>query len=191
MRLFVGIDCSRKCRQIIGNFQRTFSQSIVGSFIQNHHISMKFLGEVDETELMEIDLKLNSIKLPMITVQLSEFGVFGNSSSPSILYAGLESAGLMMLQAQIEELLGARFPSDYAQYVPHITMVRIASIKDEELFKVHRSLDLPQFRFDVYEFHLYKSELTPDGSVYDKLHTYSLEQPTKKLQQNYELPPLN
>lgn len=80
--------------------------------------------------------------------------------------------------------------SPQEKYIPHITLVRIKSIISKERFQYHLALPLPHFRFDVLEFVLFKSTLTPAGPKYEIIEKFPLSGPQKQLQKDYRLPPL-
>ncbi len=184
MRIFIAFSCQKKVTHILDEFAKQFTQSVLGTFTKQYHCTLAFLGEIDEQRIIEVHSYLSEIRFPRFRCTLSCFGAFG--TPPTILYASIASLELMNLQKIIaQDLMITK-----QEFVPHVTIVRIKEIKDSTLFKEHLALQMPQFHFDVDEISLYKSTSTEQGTLYEPLHTYLLEQPSKKIDKDFRLPPL-
>jgi RNA 2',3'-cyclic 3'-phosphodiesterase len=184
MRVFVAFACQKKVGQILDEFAKEFRKSILGSFTRQYHCTLGFLGEVDEQQIDNIHKSLSEIHFPRFRCTLSSFGAFGDPAS--ILYASVESIELKKLQHEVTQ----RVSCERKEFIPHITIARIQKIEDRTLLQKHIALKMPAFHFDVDEIILYKSIITEQGSQYEPLHTYLLEQPQKILQRDFKLPKL-
>ncbi|MBW2992587.1 RNA 2',3'-cyclic phosphodiesterase, partial [Candidatus Woesearchaeota archaeon] len=77
------------------------------------------------------------------------------------------------LKKKIDEALkDFNFKNDF-EFHPHITLARVKFVKDKLKFKelIH-SLRIEDSEFEVKQFKLIKSELTPEGPVYSDLEVF-------------------
>ncbi len=57
----------------------------------------------------------------------------------------------------------------------HLTIGRVRHVRDRRAFLAEiEALDIPPVEFTAGEFHLVQSTLTPDGPLYQNLHTFAL-----------------
>ena len=138
------------------------------------HITLKFLGEVPENKLEELDRLLKGIKHPQFSVEVKGVGVFPSWSNPRVLWVGAHSEGLFSLQSLVEErVFQLGIPREWRGFVPHITLGRTKSRIDISEF---RRLEGKYFgTFQVREFWLVRSTLTPSGSIYEVIRSYGLK----------------
>jgi 2'-5' RNA ligase len=94
------------------------------------HITLRFLGEVEENKAAQIAESLARIARPPFTVEIEGLGVF-HKKSGSVLWAKVASARkLTALAADINaavEKLGFEMPR--IPYVPHITLARLKTAR--------------------------------------------------------------
>lgn len=144
------------------------------------HLTLKFLGEVEEKMLPEMEDALSATvrgRSPF-SLDVSGIGTFPNIRRPRVVWIGLKDHGnnLIRLQKAIEkEFNGIGFSPEDRDFTPHITLGRIRSPKNVEklLRLVEKEKDVELNGFEVSNVHLMQSELRPAGAVYTEL--YSLE----------------
>ncbi|MFC4556745.1 RNA 2',3'-cyclic phosphodiesterase [Virgibacillus kekensis] len=91
------------------------------------HITLKFLGPVEEEQLSKLQNELTSLErktaFELFTGQL---GYFGNPRKPRVLWAGVEKTGsLEDLHQEVEKHASAAgFQSENRPYSPHITLAK-------------------------------------------------------------------
>ena len=94
--------------------------------VENYHITLRFIGDVEGHVADEIANALDRVRRPSFAVTLSGVGAFG-SRKPHSIYAGVSaSPDLAALQAEIERIcqrLG--LPADARKFVPHVTLARL------------------------------------------------------------------
>lgn len=94
--------------------------------VENYHITLRFIGDVEGHVADEIANALDKVRRPAFTLALSGVGAFG-SKKPHSVYAGVTaSPALFALQAEIERIcqrLG--LPADPRKFVPHVTLARL------------------------------------------------------------------
>lgn len=144
---------------------------------QQLHLTLRFLGDVDETSFEPLQEELGRIQLPPFSLAVAGTGAFPPRGLPRVLWAGLSpSPPLLSLARQVEEqVVAAGFPREHRPYSPHITLGRLTSANPAEVrhyLEEHRSFALPSFA--VERFILYGSRLTPKGAIHTPLSSHSL-----------------
>jgi 2'-5' RNA ligase len=94
--------------------------------VENYHITLRFIGDIEGHLADEIANKLDRVHRPSFPLRLSGVGAFG-SKKPHSIYAGVEnSSELSALQGEIDRIcqrLGV--PSDPRKFTPHVTLARL------------------------------------------------------------------
>jgi 2'-5' RNA ligase len=140
-----------------------FSTSIVGKWPieKNLHLTWVFLGETMQAD--EIVQKLRSIPPPISPVPLVSLALF--TRRRSILYAEVNRSAL---KETVHTLQSAGFAMQ--RFTPHITLCRIKKVTDRR--KLERSIEYyrgEELGVLLPTIHLYRSTLTPDGPIYERL----------------------
>lgn len=144
------------------------------------HLTLKFLGNIEEQKVPEIALNLDEIShFAPFPVTLAELGVFPHLGNPRVVWVGIRaSSELAHLQKQVEsQLTGIGFARENRPFKPHLTLARIKSRRNiaaliQKIREEGKALVLGEVLVD--RFHLYKSTLRPEGAQYEKLHTVVL-----------------
>ncbi len=101
--------------------------------VENYHITLRFIGDVEGHVADEIANALDRVRRPAFSIALSGVGAFG-SKKPHSIWAGVTpSPDLSALQAEIERIcqrVGA--PSDQRKFVPHVTLARLRNTSPVE-----------------------------------------------------------
>lgn len=144
---------------------------------ENLHLTLRFIGEVDNGCLHDIDEALATIAAPAFEVALDGVGQFGTGARSRILWAGVErNQALGHLHAKIESaLVRCGLPPEERRYSPHVTLARL---KEAPRDRVGRFIaDRGLFRagpFPVDGFTLFQSLLGRSGATYVPLARYPL-----------------
>src|SRR6185295_8481192 len=87
------------------------------------HLTLRFIGEVDERVAADIDDALSLISAPGFTLELAGVGEFGGKH-PRALWAGVRpNDALKHLQRKIETaLLRIDLPAEERKFTPHVTL---------------------------------------------------------------------
>lgn len=175
MRLFIAVDATKEIKECLRAVSNDMSKYIIGGAIKHHHITLKFLGDVDERKVDDIVNQLNKVKFKSFNVTVSNLGVFNNLNYVRIIWAGIDEGhnDLIGLNKKINYCLTKFNFKDDFKYHPHITLFRARNIVEKnELIKRLNSIKL-NLSFEVNKFTLYKSELKSDGPVYETLAEFS------------------
>jgi len=143
------------------------------------HITLKFLGDTEESKLFDIIEELTRIikNNRKLTLELNKFGVFRKGNEPKILWVGLKQNNfLTKIVDEIDKsFCNFGYSKDERRFKPHLTLLRFRG--HEEYFNVLKLLDvkLPTTVFCSDKIHLLKSELKKTGSVYTSIKSFTLE----------------
>jgi RNA 2',3'-cyclic 3'-phosphodiesterase len=145
--------------------------------VENLHLTLRFIGEVDEPTAGDIDQMLSGLREKAFELALRGVGEFGGRD-PHALWAGVSSSpALLHLVAKIESALQRMgLPAETRKYAPHVTLARL---RDAPIVKVRDFLGanagFDSGPFAVRSFALFSSFQTPRGSLYRVEQTYPLD----------------
>jgi 2'-5' RNA ligase len=175
MRLFVALSIP----DIVAQSLLLTQGGIPGAHWQTReqlHLTLRFIGEVDGREANDIDEALSTISAPRFSLALKGVGEFGGKK-PHAIWAGVsERTALDHLNRKIETAMQRiGLAADPRKFTPHVTLARLraAPIDRVVVWLADHAL-LFGAPFDVNEFRLYSSTLTPNGSVYVPVKSYPL-----------------
>lgn len=175
MRLFIAIDFSELNDYFI-ELQEQLPKDAKLTLTKTHHLTLKFLEEVQESQIEKIKEQLKKIEFEKFSVNLGDVGVFPNENYIKVVWAGINpKEQVIELQKNIEDsLIEFNFKKDFSSH-PHITLARVKFVKDKANFvdsskkiKVDKNKKLV-----VKNFKLIKSALTLEGPVYEDLEVFN------------------
>ncbi len=180
MRCFIALDLPREAINEIVKIQKLIKEKKLfdGKLVdgENLHLTLKFLGEIDEKRIEEVERRLKEIKLDNFEASIGKVGVFPSryNSYIRILWVELNGKGVFDLQKQIDECLSWLFEKEN-RFMSHITLARIKRVYDKNGFLEYvEKIKIPKIKFRADKFFLKKSELKPEGTVYEDLEEYKL-----------------
>lgn len=181
MRLFVAFDIPESLkRSIEKGLQklRTALPEVRWIPRNNWHATLKFLGEVPDERLPEVEAAVSSYlaDFPPATSHLTEMGAFPSADKARVLWVGLrdDSGALAGLAASLDKGLGALgFRSESRPLHPHITVARIKlPVSVRHLFEQAGPYDFDESPFDVTHATLYRSRLNRMGAEYQAMSSF-------------------
>jgi len=178
MRLFIGIRLPKEINEILHNIQKRIGNKdakIKWVFKKNLHLTLKFIGNVEEHKLEQIKKKLRGIIMEPMELSLDEIGVFSHGEVLRVIWVGIQPEKLVMdLQKKIDsEMLELGFDAD-TKFSAHLTLGRVKFVKKEkELFDKITKIKLNKSKFGIMDFCLIESKLTKDGPKYEVIERYS------------------
>ena len=146
----------------------------------NFHLTLKFLGDIDEAKVEPITAALERDLCPFscFTINAKGLGVFPDLKRPRILWVGLVCGELNALASRVEKAL---FPFGFAAerraFAPHLTVGRWREFNgsSKELGDEIKKWQGHDFgRSNVDEVILFQSVLKPEGAVYRPLKVVAL-----------------
>lgn len=173
MRTFIAIEIPSEIKSALAALQtelRRAGADVSWAKPESLHLTLNFLGEVDERLINEIEKACvdTASEFQPFTLKLNGVGVFPNSRQPRVLWAGLSGEVEMTVEIRKrldEKLAPFGFERDEKEFRPHLTIGRVKSNrKTRELIALADLYKLPALPFDVNEIVLMKSELHPAGA---------------------------
>lgn len=178
LRLFVGLSVPVLLRQRLTTLQGGI-EGARWTERENFHITLTFIGNVDEITAEAVDEALQTVKMEPFRLSLKGANLFDKAGDPAVLWTGVsQSEPLHRLKEKIDRALyTARVPFENRKYVPHVTLARLKNVEEIKIaeFIQQNSLFATE-EFDVTEFILYRSRQTKHGAVYEEVVEYPLEE---------------
>ena len=187
MRTFIAIPCPEELKDKIIEFQKRIKNLGKIKLVEreNIHLTLKFLGDVDENKINDIIEILDTItgneKNRNFKINLCGVGVFPDENYIKILWAGVfdGSEEILNLQRQIDtQLESLKFKKD-KRFHPHFTIARVNFLNSnnkKELRQVLAENSNTRFgEFEVKGFDVMKSELTSSGPVYSVIKKFEFK----------------
>lgn len=148
--------------------------------INKLHITLKFIGEIEEEKIDSIYFRLKNIldNYKKLELELDKFGFFYKDESPRILWLGLkENFTLTQLVLEIDSIINQfGIEKEKRKFKPHITFLRIKHKRNiNELMKA-KDVKFNNIKFNASKIYLFKSELFKTGSIYKPLKEFQLKE---------------
>lgn len=182
MRLFTAIELPKP---VLDHLQRAIDalrarpqlrDGISFSRPENLHVTLKFLGEVEDAHLPNLITALQKLRFGEMRFTVERFIVLPGQGPARVLAANLigDNSPLldlfMQLEATVQPLGIAR---EARAYKPHVTVARIRrpsrKLTAQTLIRIVDPRLLPTPEFTVTQGTLFQSVLTPTGPVYATL----------------------
>lgn len=184
MRLFVSIDLPDEFAEPIADLQAELSEAegIRPTDPTQTHVTLKFLGEVEEDRVPELEETLETaVAESGVSSFEAEYGGLGVFPSPdyiSVVWLGVhEGSGAMTrLHEAIErETTVMGFDPEDHEFTPHATIARMDHAGGKELVqRLVDERDPTVGRAAVGEIRLTESELASDGPLYSTVASIPL-----------------
>ena len=174
MRCFISIDLSEEVKEKVVFIQKELEKKglFTGKFTEkkNLHLTLKFLGEIDEDMIKNIDEKLKTINPQKFVATIDCIGVF---SPKFIRIIWLHISNIDKLQKKVDESLHGLFRPE-KRFMSHLTIARPKIISDKNAFlNIIDNISIDPISFEVKSFKLKKSVLNRGGPVYTTLKEYT------------------
>jgi 2'-5' RNA ligase len=143
---------------------------------ENLHLTLRFIGDIDEITADEIDANLKILRLPAFPLEIGGLGTFNAGRRSYTLWVGAKyPPALRHLQEKIESAVTrAGCPPERRRFQPHITL---AKLKDPPLGRLQDYIaghNLFQATIAVSSFTLFSSQLGHGAPVYRAERDYPL-----------------
>ncbi len=139
---------------------------------KNIHITLKFLGDINEKNIDKIEdiLKNATVNIKPFKINLEGVGVFPNENYIKIIWIGIKKTeNLDEIFNKINHELNSLLSINKLQkFIPHITIGRVKSSKNKEkILEIIEEYKDKKFSENLVDsIKLKKSELTPKGPIY-------------------------
>lgn len=175
IRLFVALEIPAELRRRLAAMQG----GVPGARWQRDdqfHLTLRFIGEVDDARGLDIDDALAGVRAPTFPVELAGVGAFGGKN-PRALWAGVRaSEDLAHLQRKVETALQRLgLAAEARKFSPHVTLAWLRHAprgKVMDFLSDHALFAAAPFTAD--RFVLFSSQMGSGGSVYHAERSYAL-----------------
>ncbi len=183
MRTFIAIPLPAECQSMLDQMQqglRACGAEVGWVAIPSIHLTLKFLGEVDEEIIPKLAQSLNAAAESehSFEIRLRGLGCFPNQKSPRVVWCGIEgdTDALLRIQQKVEAACNEfGFPPENREFKPHLTLGRVKGKRNlqplVDCIKIGSGLERA---FKADHFNIYRSTLKPTGAVYSVLKTIAL-----------------
>jgi len=174
-RIFIAVNLPEKTRaKLVELLDAMPKEGLKAIPAENLHITLKFLGYVDDEYIEEIKEKLQKISEEnSFEIELAGVGEFNSR----VIWAGISKNAQMLrdMSGEINYLLG----TEEDEFRAHITLARN---RDAPAAKIKEAVDrLKKFNFQekfaVESIDIMESRLAPSGPAYQVLHRIPLKSP--------------
>jgi RNA 2',3'-cyclic 3'-phosphodiesterase len=174
-RLFVGLEIPRE----VGQTLALLRGGLPGArWIdpENYHITLRFIGDIDDRLAHDIAQLLDGVKRRSFDVRFGALTFFGGRK-PRAIVVGVEPIQpLVELQAELERLMQRLgLDPEGRKFVPHVTLARLhdASSQDVADYLSVRGY-FPSRTFMASRFVLFSSRASTGGGPYVVEDSYAL-----------------
>jgi len=178
MRTFIAVEVPEKIRREIDSFiKEQAKQNVPIKWVKfdNLHITLQFLGEIDESKKKETAAVIAEIarKFTRLQVKLEGIGCFPSPRNPRVLWIGVKEGAekLCEIAQSLETALSRSGFKEEKRFHPHLTIGRIkTSCKVDNILEKNIETE----PFQVNSITLFKSTLKPEGPIYEELENFPL-----------------
>jgi 2'-5' RNA ligase len=181
VRLFTAIELPEPLREQLADVQLAL-RALLGAPVAwtapgNFHVTLQFLGEVQEADVPNLRRALLSVAIEPFTLHVAGVGTLPPRGPAAVITAEL-SGQTDVLERLVNAIQLATLPLGFTPerrtYHAHVTLARLRSPR-----RLRRELDAFPFRplppFLVAEFALFHSTLSASGSHYQSLARFALK----------------
>lgn len=177
VRLFIALDLPEPVKKIMNMMQQTLQTShlFVGNAVrpENLHITLKFIGNVDEGLVEHIHESLQRVSFSPFNISLDELGTFDEHHQTDIIWVSFYGQGLVALQHAIEQQLAWLIKPDDRIFIFHSTIIRVKTVADQPaLTKLLHAIPLEKTTLVVHQFLLQQSIIVQEERYYKTLFSY-------------------
>jgi RNA 2',3'-cyclic 3'-phosphodiesterase len=134
---------------------------------ENYHLTLRFIGDVDDVLAREVAYLLGGIRRPAFRVQLDGLDSFGGHKPRAVVAPAQPVRELIELHAEHERLMQRVGLEPERKYKPHVTLARLRAASSRQVADYLASRQ--PFRpapFPASRFVLYSSRASVGGGPY-------------------------
>jgi 2'-5' RNA ligase len=162
MRAFIAIDLPESIRAALRRKQASFRSVCPDARWtqpEGIHLTLKFLGEISEAKVKEVSESLKNLsRFEGFAIGLKGFGFFPDARRPRVFWIGVEAP------ASREDRV----------FQPHLTLARFKVPQPQPALQalLTQQGEEELGNFEVSEFFLFESKLSPRGAEYRKVERF-------------------
>jgi 2'-5' RNA ligase len=176
MRLFIATEIDEPLRDKLVVIQtRLLEPGVKLVERQNLHVTLKFLGEVSDEQVLAVREALRNVKMAPFEVEIGGLGTFPPGGRRiSIVWVDCRGPLAELAAKVVEALKPLGFQADERGFSSHLTLARVKQ-KPEKLAELVEELKETKIGKQLIDrFVLKQSTLTPEGPIYADIEVYRL-----------------
>jgi 2'-5' RNA ligase len=188
MRTFIAIELPGEIKDFLSQLQarlKTSAADVKWVEPENIHLTLKFLGEIDDKKLNAILQIIEGLGKgrDAFSLRLSSLGAFPKINSPRVIWVGVDKGdreAKEIARGLEESIAKIGIPKENRAFSSHITIGRMRSPLNreklvQELLKLTENFGRENLEFPVTKITLFKSTLAPSGPIYEILKEANLK----------------
>jgi 2'-5' RNA ligase len=179
MRLFIALPLPKPAEEELGRIITLLEQK--GGRVKwvdpkNIHLTARFLGDTEERLVDDLSSLIDNVagQFNPVASAINQLGAFPNLRRPRVIWVSLQEniEVLAKIAGQVElAVRELRFKKEPRQFKPHLTLGRVKDTSSlENLTSYIQDFTLQEIPVTFDRLTLFKSTLTPQGPIYDRLH---------------------
>jgi RNA 2',3'-cyclic 3'-phosphodiesterase len=187
IRAFIAIalpgPVQQKLDEVAHSLKNEQTQAVRWVAGKNIHLTLKFLGEVENKKIEAISqvIQVETLRVNSFEMSAGGIGTFPNLRRPRVIWVGVQAPPVLSELAHAidlgTQLLG--FPGEERAFSPHLTLGRVSqnasALEVQAIAQVLSAARIGDLgSFIVGQVTLFRSDLQPSGAVYLPLFTSSL-----------------
>lgn len=184
MRCFVGITVAEPIRTLLLKVQdalRRAEGDVKWVDEAQLHLTLKFLGDLTEDAVSTLRARLTeeAVRWPRMALTYAGTGAFPEKGELKVIWAGCTGdidklAGLAAAIERHAESVGV--PAERRPFVAHLTLGRVKSARNLHRLReaIAQQRQVPLGKDEVAGFVLFKSTLTSQGPIYERIAEFGL-----------------
>jgi len=183
MRLFIAFPLPIEVKDYLGSViadLRPHADGIRWVAPKNIHLTTRFLGDTEDAKISKLDHLIDSVAGAHgpVTSSLTQLGAFPNLKRPRVIWAGIGDGveALVKIARDVElRVRQLRFEPESKAFKSHLTLGRVREGARLDAFaEIMNGYELQSMPLVFDRLVLYKSTLTPQGPIYERLHEAAL-----------------
>ncbi|MDD5111188.1 MAG: RNA 2',3'-cyclic phosphodiesterase [Candidatus Altiarchaeota archaeon] len=176
MRCFIAIPCPGDVRARLAGAQKQIAGYGGLKLVEceNIHLTLKFLGETDETKAQQAVQEMKFIEsFGKFTIRLKGIGAFPNTRRINVVWAGVEDGkDFIRLHDELDARLSKIGFAKDQNFHPHFTLARAKALQNPgalgEYLQKSNDIEFGQYAVDAVL--MMESRLTSKGPIYSIYH---------------------
>lgn len=176
MRLFIAIELPDELKRKLERLRMEIP-GVRWVPAEQLHLTLVFLGEVDEATTAILTAQLAQIQTGAFELSPCGIGCFPDRRRPRVVWLGVkpEPKLLSLAQAVQQTVMAAGIILEERPFSPHLTLARLKPPAARELdVFLDRHVTTTLTPFPVQEFTLFQSRLTAQGAVHSQIKSFML-----------------
>ena len=135
---------------------------------ENFHITLRFIGDIDESTARDVFLILSRIERAALSITIDGITVFGGDRPRALVAKIIPTSALIELQAEQERLMRRLgLPAETRKFTPHVTLARLRDTSPFELANFLGMIShVPRLTYEADSFEVFSSRASVGGGPY-------------------------